>query len=196
MAELSDEVLDEAAHEGETLLVEDLVSLAERAHDDEPGIERDRLMAYAEALAERRDVGFDLQAFDKGVADRLTDAETWADRDRLYELGDGRLSLYPTEWHAALGGSTDVADYLAFLKQDSPAFVRERGTGEVGPGIPKQKLLDIVAVIGRVDRETARAALKDARDAGEVVEDADQHPQAGVYLREEADTYRDGTLDG
>ncbi|MFD1585807.1 hypothetical protein ACFR9U_02335 [Halorientalis brevis] len=196
MAELSDDVLEEAAHRGETLLVEDLVSLAERAHDDEPGIERDRLTTYAEALAERRDVDFDLQAFDKGVADRLTDAETWTDRDRLYELGDGRLSLYPAEWHAALGGSTDVAEYIAFLERDAPEFVLDRGTAEVGPGIPQQKLLDIVAVVGRVDRETARAALADARDAGEVVEDADQHPQAGVYLRDEAETYRDGTLDG
>lgn len=196
MAELSDEVLDEAAHEGETLLVEDLVSLAERAHDDAPGIERDRLMDYAEALAERRDVSFDLPAFHKGVDDRLTDDETWAGRDMLYELGEGRISLYPAEWHQEIGGSTDIAEYIAFLEQESPEFIVDRSTTAVGPGVPQQKLLDIVAVVGRVDRETARAALKEARDAGDVVEDADQHPQAGVYLQEEAENYRDASLDG
>ncbi len=30
----------------------------------------------------------------------------------------------------------------------------------------------------------------------DVIEDADQHPQAGVYLQETAPNYRDGTLDG
>jgi len=196
MAELSDDVIEEAAHEGETLLVDDLVSLAERAHDDAPGVERDVLDDYAEALSARRDTSFDIAAFERVVADRRTDAERWAGEDRLYEVGDDRLSLYPSRWHAQLGGSTDVAEYIAFLEAESPEFIVERGTAEVGPGIPKGKLLEIVAVVGRVDRQRARAALQEARDDGEVVEDADQHPQAGVYLQEEAPNYRDGTLDG
>jgi hypothetical protein len=196
MAELSDDVIEEAAHEGETLLIEDLVSFAERAHDAEPGVEHDRLTDYAEALSERRDTSFDIAAFEKELAERRTDAETWAGDGSLYEVGEDRLSCYPARWHEELGGSTDVADYIAFLETESPAFIIERGTGEVGPGIPEQKLVEIVTVVGRVDREAARAALKRARDDGEVVEDADQHPQAGVYLQETAPSYRDGSLDG
>ena len=70
MVDLSDRVVEEAVHEGETLLVADLVSLAERAHRDRPGIDRDRLEAYAEALDERRDVSFDRAAFRSGWRSR------------------------------------------------------------------------------------------------------------------------------
>jgi hypothetical protein len=191
MVELSDRVVEEAAREGEALLLAELVSRAERAHPERPGIDRDRLGTYAEALAERREVALDPDAFREELADRVTDDGTWTDREAIYDPGDDRLSRYPARWHEELGGSTDVTDYLAVLRGRDLAFVVDREGAEAGPGVQERELVDVVAVVGRVDRETARAALQEAREAGDVVEDADQHPEAGVYLPEDA-----GDLEG
>jgi hypothetical protein len=42
-----------------------------------------------------------------------------------------------------------------------------------------------MAVVGGLDRQSAKAEIEAARDDDRIVEDADQHPKAGVYLAED-----------
>lgn len=196
MVELDEAVIDEADRRGEALHVADLVALVELRHDDgRPGVDRDVLAAYADELSARADFSFDADEFRATVDDRLTDAETWAGRDVLYEVEPGRVSRYPARWHERLDGSTDVREYVEFLETADPEFVDEfAGTGR---GVPEDVLLDVVSVLGGVAREEARAALKEARDRGDVVEGADQHPNAEVYLADDVEEdMRDPSLDG
>lgn len=186
MAEIDDAVIEEAVHEGETTSTRGLVGLIERYHDDRAGVPRETVAAYARALADRRDYSFDAEGFLETVDSRLTDDESWAGTDRLYRLGDGRISLYPARWHDELGGSTDPVAYLRFLGSAAPEFAGEFQDGGVSPGVPEGVLVDLLRVIGRTDRESAAAAISDARADGALGEAADQHPNAGVYLDDES----------
>lgn len=51
--------------------------------------------------------------------------------------------------------------------------------------VREDPLVFAIQAVGRTDRETAKAAVSDPRERGEIAEDADQHPQAGVFLVEE-----------
>lgn len=174
----------------------DLVRLIERRHDERAGVPRDVIREYARTLESRRDFSFSADAFVRTVDDRVTDADSWNGYDVFYSLDADRISQYPSRWHDRLGDSLDVEAYLAFIQDDAPEFGDDTGHSGAGSGIPEDTLLDVMAVVGRVDREEAKAALQQARDRGDVVEDVDQHPQADVYLRDEADDLRDETLDG
>lgn len=196
MGEIDERTLREIEREGESLLVTDMVSLIERHHShDGPGISRETLNAYVEALEASADVQIDPEAFAERVESVLTDSASWVDDDHLYELDSDRISRYPRAWHDRLGGTADVREYVAFLQDEVPSFKDDVGRGGAGPGIPKQPLLDVVATVGRVDRDEAKARLESLRDRGVLAEDADQHPMAGVVLRERHDEYRDSTLD-
>ena len=69
----------------------------------------------------------------------------------------------------------------------------ERGHPTDAPGVeretvvPESTLLDAMVTIGGVDRDTAKGNLEARRMDGTVVEDADQHPDANVFLAEERD---------
>lgn len=191
MVDLHDAVLEEAAHEGESLVPADLVSLAERAHDDGPGVPPDVVAAYAERLADGNRVDLDAEAFLAAIDDRRTAEDTWQGGDAFYEVGADRISRYPRRWHDELGGSADVREFVAFLQEEGPEF----GRGGQGPGVPEPTLLAVMAAVGGTDRREARAALEEARERGDVVEDADQHPDAGVYLADEADDLRDPSIE-
>jgi len=184
MVEPSQAVVDEAVHEGETMSVRDLVERIERYHDG-PGVDRDTVAAYARELESRRDYAFDAEAFLDDVAAHTTDAETWEGNNRLYALGKDRISLFPAQFHDQLGGSTDVPEYLRFFLDDAPAFLDDIGRSAAG-GVPEDALIEVVEAVGRVDRGAATEALHEARDAGAVIEDTDQHPQGAVYLRDRA----------
>lgn len=189
MVETDDAVIDEAVHEGETTGPLDLFGLLEKHHDD-PGISRDRLRAYANALAARRDFAFDADGFLSDLESHRTDADTWEGLDRVYDLGDDRFSRYPPAWHDELGGSTDAEAYVRFLAEEVPSFSDDIARGAAGGqagGIPEDTLVDVIMTVGRVEREEARAAIGEARDRGALVEDVDQHPQAAVFLAEDAD---------
>lgn len=181
MVEPKDEVLEEAVHEGEAMDWMDLFDLVERSHDERAGVPLDVVEAYAEELASRRDYSFDAAGFLGALEDRLTDAETWQGPDRIYPLGEDRVSRYPARWHDRLGGSTDAGAYVRFLADEDPAFGEADHPG-TGGTVPEDRLVDVIRVVGRTDRETATAAIGWARDSGAVVEDADQHPHAGVYV--------------
>lgn len=184
MVETDDVIIAEAVHEGTTMSPLDLFGLLERHHTDGAGVSRDLVDAYANALAAQRDFAFDAEAFLAGIDDRQTDVDSWAGYDRVYELGDGWLSRYPERWHRRLDGSTDATAYVRFLSEEVPEFADDVARGGAGGdrgGVPEDTLVDVIQAVGRVDRETARSAVGEARERGELAEDADQHPQAGVY---------------
>ena len=181
MTELNDEVFAAARQRGRTLLTEELVALIERHHShDRPGVAREVVTRYADRLDDERAYNFDRDAFVDEVDARLTDTETWQGTDTLYALGDDQLSRYPERWHEALGGSTDVREYVDFLLNETEGYVDDLDSGAAGRGIPENELLDVVSVVGRTDRETAKAEVEKAREAGDLAEDADQHPEARV----------------
>ena len=183
--EIDRAVIEDAVHEGETMGPRDFVGLIERYHDDRPGVPQDAVAAYAHELAALRDYGFDAEGFFETVDERMADSESWTGSDRFYALDDDRLSLYPVRWHDALGGSTDAAEYVRYIRESEQEYVEALDSGSAGAGIPRDTLSYVIQVVGRVDRETAAAAIEDARDRDDVVLDAEQHPQAGVYLPED-----------
>jgi len=50
--------------------------------------------------------------------------------------------------------------------------------------VPEADLLEIAATIADYDREVAKAELETCREEERLVQDADQHPAANVYLPE------------
>lgn len=183
MDDFDDEVFERAVHRGESMDYGDFFDFVERFHDDgRPGVSRDALAAYAEELTSRRDFSFDAGGFLDAVDERATDAETWAGPDRFYLLEDDRLSKFPARWHDRLGGSTDVAEYLRFVQDETEGFLEDLAKTGAGAGVPEDTLLHMIEVLGRVDHEGATEALSRARHEGEVVEELDQHPQTDVYL--------------
>ncbi|MDG5776541.1 hypothetical protein VB773_18835 [Haloarculaceae archaeon H-GB2-1] len=196
MVELEDHIVDEIVHGGESLSLLDVFSRLERQHPhDRPGIARETVAAYLDALASRRDYDVDAEGFLTDV-DAATTAETeWVGRDALYRLDSGRLSTYPQAFHDELGGSTDVPAYVSFLQNHVPEFKHDVSEGAAGEGISKDTLLEVVAIVGRTDRETATDELERYRAEGALVEDADQHPQAGVSLADDHGDVRDPDLD-
>jgi hypothetical protein len=181
MVELSDRVVDEFGHRGDSLLVDEFLSLVERHHPtDEPGVDWAVVEAYAAALDERGVSQLDGDVVLERIESKRTNSETWVNGEVIYDLGDGRVSTYPAAWHDRLGGSTDVVGFVEFLT-DAEASIGQGGAGE---GVPEEFLLDAVAVVGGLDREDAKARLEELRRSGPLAEDADQHPNARVRLEE------------
>lgn len=190
--ELRDDVVDEIVHRGPAT-VRRTVLLVERGHRTEPGVDREALDDYVDALEARDDFEFDPEWFYDELDDGLVDAEEWVDEDRLYRLGDDRISRYPPRWHDQLGGSDDVAEFVATLT--ATGFAESVGQSGAGGGLDEEALLDAVSAVGRVPKTEAKGELETLRDEGVVVEDADQHPHAGVYLADDAAELRDPALD-
>ena len=183
MVDTDQQAVEEIVHEGDALGTSRLVDILERYHDDRPGVPRDAIGAYARELNERDDSSFDAEAFRDVVEDRLTDSDRWVDDgDRLYELDGGRISQYPATWHDRLRGERDPAAYLRFFEAEAPEVL---GTAPGGrQRANEDQLIDVMAVVGEMSRDAAKGAIESAREADRVVEDADQHPKAGVYLAE------------
>ncbi|WP_324665226.1 hypothetical protein [Haloarcula sediminis] len=180
MVDTDQRAVDEIVHEGESLSTRELIDVLERHHDDEPGVPEAAIDAYTRELQEREDSSFDEAAFREVVADRRTGAESWVDDDRLYELGDGRISQYPAAWHDRLHGERDPAAYLRCFEETAPSVLGNAPGSR--PHANEDQLIDVMAVVGGLDRDAAKAEIEAARDDDRVVEDADQHPKAGVYL--------------
>lgn len=187
--EVDDAVIDELVARGRNLLLPEAVMLVERAHrGGESGVRRERLGAYDEALAGSGGVAtehFDPAEFVAAVRDRLTDSETWTARRDVYRVGAGRVSRYPARWHEELGGVPDPREWVRFLRETDSAFLDGHGAAGAGGGVAEDELLDAIATVGQVPRPDVKARVEELRDAGEVAEDADQHPDAGVRLADE-----------
>jgi hypothetical protein len=185
MVETDEAVIDEIVHEGETLTLGDLFERIEQTVDGQQGVPRAVVTDYAHALADRRDYAFDAEGFLDTIDERLTDADTWAGIEKFYALDGDRISKYPSQWHADLGGSTDAEAYVRYIAENAPEFNEETGHGGPASALPEDTLIEVIATVGRVDKAHARRAIEEARDRGDVVEDADQHPHAGLYLPED-----------
>ncbi|AUV80938.1 hypothetical protein C2R22_04075 [Salinigranum rubrum] len=189
--ELSTHVLEEAGQRGETLLIDDLIELVARYDDDgRDGVRVDRLVAYAERLAEGGHP-VDPDSIRPAVDDRLVDDTTWVGEDALYATGEGRVSLFPQSWYDELAGERDVRRYVEVLTTaiaDSDAGLQRGGAGEqkAGDGVPQSFLIDVAAVVGGLDREAVRGEVEQLRVEGVLAEDADQHPDGNVRLAEDA----------
>jgi len=175
MTDLRRAVIDEAGSRSKYLTATEFLALVERGHPtDAPGVERGTVDAYAERLSDETPT-VDADGLGSELDDLTTEGETWTGDEAVYRVGDGRVSLYPAEWHDQLRGESDPR---AYLKAFSEAGAFERG-------VPESTLLDVMATVGGVDRDTAKGNLEARRKDGTVVEDADQHPEANVFLAEE-----------
>ena len=183
MYELDDTVLDEAGHEGTTLVVTDLVSLIERFHPlDEPGAPIDLVEAYVAELAET-DARFEPENVRESIEERLVDSETWVDDSSLYPVDEGRVSKYPLRWHEQLGGEDDLRRIIEVVLDDLPADGEEAfDTGGAGTGIPKSELIQIAEVLGRMPQAEVRRQLARLEDDGEIDSDVREHPNARIEL--------------
>lgn len=198
MVEPDERVIEEARHRGDALLVGELVALIERHHPDERrGVDPDTLATYEEAIAEEGAVPYGSGDVRGEVENRLVDSDTWVNADAFYEVGDGRVSVLPERVHEHLQGETDLRECVRVLEDATADDERgsETGRGGVGTGVPEEVLLDAAAIAGEFDRGEAKERLERLRDEGELVQDADQHPDARVYLDEEVEEMRDDALE-
>ncbi|NHN57525.1 MULTISPECIES: hypothetical protein [Halorussus] len=180
MTELKEEVVAELEEHQETLRLDEFVRLIETYHEPGvPGVDRETIAAYADAAY------FDVD--ESALDDRLTDSDDWESGKRLYEVGDGRISNYPPEWHERLGGTDDVKDIIETLQTDvtePEGQVQEAVTDE---GVPEQKVARVAKIVADLDEQEVRDRIKRLRDDGEIEEFASQGPSPRIQVRERPD---------
>ena len=181
MTELRDDVIDQAFHEGETLIVNDLVGLIEKHHDDEHyGAPTDLVEAYVERLAEE-DARYKPEGVSQALDEQVVEDEAWVDADVLYDVGEGRVSTFPLAWHEALSGEDDVYEYVRFIVDALPEDGREAfQTGGAGPGIPRQQLIAAGEILGGLSEGEVKRQLEQLGERGEIAVSDEQHPQGRV----------------
>lgn len=193
MSDVDESVIAEITDRSQNVRFRKLILIIERSHPETAGISRETLDAYAHELGEATAVGFTPEELPATIDDRLVDTDTWIDTETLYPL-DNRISVYPARWHDAVGGTVDIPAYIRFLEDDVDGNDDDLTRAGPGDGVHEQDLLDLVATIGRTERDTVKSRLERLRDAGDVTQGADQHPDANVYLRDRTDR-RDPALD-
>lgn len=177
MVELSEVALEELRSRSETLRLHDLVRIAETYHpDDHAGISRETLDAYLEAL------DYESEEVEGEVDSRLTDAGEWEPDDAIYDLGDGRISVFPPRWHEQLADTTDLTEYVRVIHDDVDVTQGPTEEAVQESGVPEELLFRASAAIVGLDRREAREQLKDLRKRGVLEESTDQHPQGTVRL--------------
>ncbi|MWG35606.1 hypothetical protein [Halomarina oriensis] len=182
MTDLRRAVLDEAGSRSKYLTATEFLALVERGHPtDRPGVARETYDAYVTQLSEETPT-VDAEGLRTNLDDATTDGDEWAGDETVYPVDDDRISLYPASWHDRLGGESDPRTYLRLFSE----------TNAFEQGVPESTLLDAMVTVGGTDRETAKGNLEALREDGEVVEDADQHPDANVYLAEEREDLAEG----
>lgn len=198
MTDTSEQVLEEARQHGETLTARELVRMIERFHRPEgPGITHETVQAYDEAIAADAVLPFAEGQLTSSIEEKLSDGERWHDPEAYYALDDDRISIFPKAWHDRLVDTDDIREYVAVIEDDTTSEATESKApgGGIGTGVPEQLLLNAIIVIDGVERETAKTRLESDRRDGGLVQDADQHPDARVYLSEDAEELRDDWLD-
>jgi hypothetical protein len=195
VTEINERIVAEADDRGESLLVDEFLTLIEQYHPHEhPGITWGTLEAYTDAMA-GTDYGHshDMEGVLDAVDDRLTDGEYRT--DAFYRVGDDRVSVYPASWHDELGGEIDLREYVGFFTNLDLDDENGAELGANGGGVPEQLLVEVAGIVGRADPDTVKSRLEDLREQHELVEGADQHPNARVRLPENADNLRDSSVD-
>ena len=99
MVELNEHVLEIVGHKGHSVSTEDLLGHLECYHShDEPGLTREVLEAYGEAIERDGRVPFTATALLKVIDSRLTDSATCIE-GAFYEVAPDRVSGFPVRWH-------------------------------------------------------------------------------------------------
>jgi hypothetical protein len=176
MVETRQEVVDELEKHQETMQPADFVRVVEHHQPtDVRGVDPATLAAYADA------VYFDVDV--SAIDERVTDSESWAEGDHFYEVGDGRISAYPPDWHEALGGIDDLKRVIEVIQTETTEPEGEMGEAVTEErGVPEEKVLRVAEVVAGIDRETARKELKRLRQNGEIEEFASQHRNPTIRL--------------
>ena len=184
MVELSEHVLEIVGHKGHSVSTEDLLGHLECYHShDEPGLTREVLEAYGEAIERDGRVPFTATALLKVIDSRLTDSATCIE-GAFYEVAPDRVSGFPVRWHEQLDGETDVREYLRFIQSDASGYRGDAGEDLHAAGVPKSLLRAAVAVLGGQYYGEVDQQINDLRQQGEVAAYPDQHPNADIQLRE------------
>ena len=176
MVEIREDVVEELDKHQETMRLPDFVRIVE-AHQpaDQRGVDLDALAAYAE------EVYFDVDV--DAIAERTTDSEEWTEGEHFYEVGEGRISVYPLDWHDELGDSSDLKRVIEVVQTEVTepegdqfqAVTDERG-------VPEEKVLRIAETVANIDRETSRQELKELRKNDEIEEFASQGRNPTIRL--------------
>ncbi|WP_135825721.1 hypothetical protein [Halorussus ruber] len=176
MVDLKDEVLTQLEKHEETMRLDEFVRRVEIYHrDDGPGVERELLDAYAEAVYFEVDTA--------AIDDRLTDSDSWESGEHLYELADGRISDYPPDWHERLGDGADVRDVVEVLQnevEEAEGDQREAVTDE--RGVPRPKVAWVGEAVAGIDPETTRDRLAELEENDEIETFASQNRDPTVRL--------------
>lgn len=144
MTKINERIVSEAESRSQNLLAEELVELVEIYHPNrEMGVSRETVAQYSEALANGAEESFNSGAFDETVDARTTDIETWVDSNTIYSLGNNRISVYSASWHGALSGSTNIREYVRFLRDDAEDF---EVFGPVEPGMASPRANSLISL--------------------------------------------------
>lgn len=175
MVETREEVVEELDSHSETMRLEDFVRIVENHQPvEEPGVDRETLAAYAE------EVYFDVDL--SAIDERVVDADEWTAGDHFYAVGDGRISVYPPDWHEALAGTTDLKEVIRVIQTETTETEGEMQEAVTDEGVPEQKVLRVAETVAGIDRETARDRLKELRQSGEIEEFPSQHRNPTIRL--------------
>lgn len=199
MVDTNQQVIEEARQRGETLTSRELILSIEQYHRPEgPGVDQELLEAYDAEVARDDIIPYEEGQLLDAVERRLADDESWVDEETYYPVGDGRVSAFPAAWHDTLGETTDLRAYVDVIGEGMGRSGTDADSqrGGIGTGVPEGLLLEAAAAIGGLDQETVKSRLEEHRDAGELVQDADQHPDARVHLPEDTEEMRDDWLEG
>jgi hypothetical protein len=176
MVETHEKVVTELEKHEETMRLDDFVRIVEIHHRyDGQGVERETLDAYAEA------VFFDVDT--SAIDDRLTDSDEWEAGRHLYEVGDGRISDYPTKWHETMGGTDDILDIIETILDDvtePEGRMQEAVTEE--RGVPEQKVYRVGKAVADIDEQEARERIQDLRNDDVIEEEASQSRNPAIRL--------------
>ncbi|WP_137287549.1 hypothetical protein [Halorussus salinisoli] len=176
MTEIREEVVEELDSHSETITLQEFVRIVETHHGVAGrGVDRDLLAAYADAVY----YDVDLDALDE----RTTDSDEWREGGRFYEVGEGRLSVYPPSWHETMASTDDIRDVIELIQSEVTeaegdtwqAVTEERG-------VPEEKVLHVGEVVAGIDRQDARDRIKELRQNGDVEEFASQHRNPSLRL--------------
>lgn len=198
MVDTNQQVIEEARQRGDTLTSRELLLLIERYHQPgEPGVDQEVLEAYDAELARDDVIPYQEGQFLGSIERDLGDDESWVGEGTYYPVGDGRISAFPAAWHDELGDTADMRAYVDVIGNAMGGSDTDSDSqhGGRGTGVPEELLLEAARAVGGLDQETAKSRLEERRDAGELVQDADQHPDARVHLSEDTDEMRDDSLE-
>lgn len=198
MVDTNQQVIEEARQRGDTLTSRELLLLIEQYHrPGGPGVGRELLEAYDAEVARDDVIPYQEGQLLETVERHLGDDESWVDEETYYPVGDDRVSTFPAAWHDELGDTTDLRAYVDVIGNAIGGSDTDSDSqrGRMGTGVPEGLLLEAARAVGGLDPETAKSRLEERRDAGELVEDADQHPNARVHLSEDTEAMRDGWLE-